>query len=185
MNISKRNIGIGTALVSAIILTWAVFAQRQLDADIAAKIATHRVSSEAIQTTGLLPPGGRRTVRTGFPLGQVFPVTNVATSWAHAETADWILLNGVRGTALCPDVLSDFGAANARFEAMSLEQIWLLASGYENGPLKLNVRIPRFAAAPEGLRNCTGFAYDKETGRLRVGRKYVAYLSSSQPQLSK
>jgi hypothetical protein len=67
---------------------------------------------------------------------------------------------------------------------MSLSGVRMLASGFNGGPVKLSVYVPRFEAAPAGISKCTGITYDQKSGQLRVGSKYIAYLAPSQPQLA-
>lgn len=186
MSPTTNAVAIGAGILSATILFVAVPAQKdKIDTD-SAVLAAHRVAPEIIETTGLLAAVDQRTVTTSRPYGyKGMPVTHVSDFWVYVETEDWILLNGVRGTTTCHAVLRDFGTANARDESMSLASVRMLASGFNAGPIKLNVLVPRFASAPEGLDRCPGFAYDEKTRQLRVGGKYLAYLASAQPQLAK
>jgi hypothetical protein len=172
-------------ILSAVTLAFSLAAQRKQDDMGRAFEAAHRVAPEIIQTKGLLPAYDQRVVAHYRMFGhQNFPMTNVSDFWVHAETDDWILLNGPRGTSTCPDVLGAFGAINAPGQAMSLSEVRMLASGFKGGPIALNVFVPRFPTAPAGLNRCSGIAYDKQTGRLRVGGKFIAYLAPSQPQLA-
>jgi hypothetical protein len=175
----------GVGILSAVVLAFSVSAQHTHDDVETAFVAAHRVAPEIIQTKGLLPAYDQRVVSNYRMFGHhAFPMTNVSDFWVHAETDDWILLNGARGTNTCPSVLGDFGAINAPGQAMSLSDVRLLASGFKGGPIQLNVMVPRFTSAPVGLSRCTGIAYDQKTGQLRVGSKYLAYLAPSQPQLA-
>jgi len=190
MSPNSVSVCVGAAILSATILVVSTFAQSdKIDADDARREAlrtAHLVAPEIIETKGLLPAVDQRTVTTSRPYGyRGLPVTRVSDFWVHAETDDWILLNGDRGTATCPKVLGNFGEANARYDAMSLASVRLMAAGFEGGPIRLNVLVPRFASAPAGLEFCPGFAYDEKTRQLRVGGKYLAYLAAAQPQLAK
>lgn len=89
-----------------------------------------------------------------------------------------------QGTNPCPTVPGSFGAIKAPTDAMSLSEVRMLASGFSGGPVALNVLMPRFNSRPAGLAWCTGIAYDQKTGQHRVGRKFLAYLAPSQPQLA-
>lgn len=182
---SKLKIYATVAILSAITLGFSVAAQRKQDDMGRAIVAAFRVAPEIIHTKGLLPAYDQRVVANYRMHGlQHMPMTNVSDFWVHAETDDWILLNGARGTATCPDVLGAFGAVNAPGQAMSLSAVRMLASGFKGGPIELSVLVPRFKSAPAGLSRCTGIAYDQKTGQLRVGSKYLAYLAPAQPQLA-
>jgi hypothetical protein len=152
-------------------------------------MSQHQVDPEIIQTKCLMPANGDRTVRARYPLGprhlQLTSQRIVASDGFYVESDDWILLNGPRGTSLRSAVLDNFDRANAWYDAMSLNEIWLRASGNNGAPLELKVVVPRFTTEPPGLSDCTGFAYDKESRRLRVGSKFIAYLWPAQPQLTK
>ena len=172
-------------VLSAVTLGFSVSAQHKQDEMGRAFVAAHRVAPELIKTQGMLPAYDQRVVSHYRMHGlQHMPMTNVSDFWVHAETDDWILLNGPRGTNTCPEVLGAFGAINAPRDAMSLAAVRMLASGFSGGPVQLNVYVPRFKSAPAGISRCTGIAYDQKTGQIRVGSKYIAYLAPSQPQLA-
>ena len=182
---SKLKIYAIVGLLSAVTLGFSMAAQRKQDDMGKAITAAYRVSPEIIHTQGLLPPYDQRVVASYRMHGlQNYPMTNVSDYWVHAETDNWILLNGPRGTGTCPDVLGAFGAANAPVDAMSLSAVRMLASGYNGGPVQLSVLVPRFKSPPAGLSRCAGIAYDQKTGQLRVGSKFIAYLAPAQPQLA-
>ena len=148
------------------------------------RAVANRVVPEIIRTKGLRPAYDHQVAASARLHGlQHIAMTNVSDIWVHAETDDWILLNGPRGTGTCPDVLAAFGAVNAPVDAMSLSAVRMLASGYNGGPVQLSVLVPRFKSPPAGLSRCAGIAYDQKTGQLRVGSKFIAYLAPAQPQL--
>lgn len=172
-------------VLSAVTLAFSVAAQHKQDDMGRAFAEAHRVAPEIIKTQGMLPAYDQRVVSHYRMHGlHHMPLTNVSDFWVHAETDNWILLNGPRGTNTCPEVLGAFGAINAPQDAMTLAAVRMLASGFNGGPIELNVYVPRFKSAPAGLSKCTGIAYDQKTGQLRVGGKYIAYLASAQPQLA-
>jgi hypothetical protein len=150
-----------------------------------AKAAMLPARHEVIHTRGLLPALDQQVIAAGRVFGvhgQSLAV--VSNHWMYAESADWVLLNGPRGTVTCPALLGPFGAANAPAEAMSLSTVRMLADRAAGGPIALSVMVPRFTAAPAGLSQCSGFSFDAKTGRLRAGGKYVAYLTPAQPLLA-
>lgn len=152
----------------------------------AAKAAMPPAPHEIIHTRGLRPALDQQVIAAGRMFGvhdQSLAV--VSNHWMYAESDDWVLMNGPRGTATCPALLAQFGAANAPAEAMSLSTIRMLADRAAGGPIALSVVVPRFTAAPGSLSQCSGFSFDTKTGRLRAGGKYVAYLTPAQPLLAK
>lgn len=151
----------------------------------AAPAAAMPAGREVIHTHGLRPALDQQVIaanRTFGAHGQ--SLANPSGHWMYAETDDWVLLNGPRGTVTCPTILGKFGAEHAAVEAMSLSTVRALADRAAGGPVALAVVVPRFTGAPAGLAQCTGFAFDVKTGRLRAGGKYVAYLTPVQPLLA-
>lgn len=138
-------------------------------------IQQFRTEPEFIKTRALELPAEFQHTTTGK-----LPTTT--TYWVAAETQDWLLLNGVRGTQTC-DVLADFGQVNAPSEAMSLQSLFMIAAGFKGRPVELQVVVPRFKQRPSNLDRCVGFTYDQPTGQLKVGGKFVAYLHPAQPRL--
>lgn len=114
--------------------------------------------------------------------GGKYPTTT--SYWTMADSDNWILLNGPRGTNLCGAVLYDFGRVNAPNEPMSLAEVTLLSAGFSGRSVELQVRVPRFKNRPDNLDRCVGFGYDAATGELTVGDKHVAYLEREQPRLA-
>lgn len=139
-------------------------------------VAQHKRVAEFITTQGLQQPPEVPVIGLKNP--------SYATYWAMVETDDWVLLNGPKGTALCPQVLGPFGFANAPYEAMSVGNLRILAIGYKNKPITLQVFVPRFSTKPAGLEACPGFEHDPATGTLKVGAKKIAYLAKQQPNLT-
>lgn len=137
----------------------------------------HAVAPEFIQTRGLESPSEFLHVTSG-------KLPSTSSYWVMAETEDWLLLNGPRGTATCQGVLGTFGYVNAPEEAQSLASMRMLVAGYKGKPLELQVVVPRFKEKPANLDDCLGFQFDAESGRLKVGDKYLAYLHPQQPRLA-
>ena len=151
----------------------------------AAPAVTHPVAREVIHTRGLRPALDQQVLAAGRTFGVHGQSLAVASGrWVYAETDDWVLLNGPRGTATCPAILGQFGAAYAPAEAMSLSTVRLLADRAAGAAIALSVLVPRFTAAPADLGQCSGFTFDPKTGRLRAGGKYVAYITPAQPLLA-
>lgn len=132
------------------------------------------VSPEIIKTTGLQLPveyPGKPVSR--FEAGEPY--------WKVAEADDWLLLNGPRGTEICPQVLADFGEANASVESMTPDAIRRIAFDFKGKTVSLRVFVPRFRTAPAHLQDCPELRYDAATRTVMRANKRLAYLSPSQP----
>jgi hypothetical protein len=164
-------------LVTAIAIVWGSISKDQNEKDHLQFMLQFKVAPEFIKTRDLQVPTDYQSV-TGYK----FPTVN--NYWVTAQTADWALLNGPRGTALCESVLGNFGEVNANSEVMSTASLQLIASGFKDKTIELKVHIPRFRMEPFGLEKCIGFSYDAVNGTLMVGDKHVAYLDATQPRLA-
>lgn len=145
------------------------YVQPMLDA----RLNAARVRSEVIHTFDLEQPHSYITKIYGK-----FPKT--VSSWSSIESADWIFLNITDGSDICPKVFDTFEAANQAHDGMTLSELRLLAAGYRNKPVDLEVLVPRFAVEPAAIKNCPGFEYDPNTRQLMVGDKKIGYLSPVQ-----
>jgi len=164
-------------LVTAICICWGSYTQDQNEKAHVQFVQQFKVAPEFVKTHGLQLPIEYQSV-TGYK----YP--KVENYWVTAQTEDWALLNGPRGTALCQSVLGNFAEVNAHSEAMSTASLQLIASGFKDKTIELQVHIPRFRTAPFGLDKCVGFSFDESTGTLMVGDKHVAYLDAEQPRLT-
>lgn len=129
---------------------------------------------EVIRTTGLKLPAEY----AGAPIGRYTPGDPY---WKVAESNDWLLLNGPRGTEICHQVLDDFSEAYASEESMTPDAIRQIAFDYKDKTISLQVFVPRFKAAPVHLDECPALRYDAATGSLTRANKRIAFLSPSQP----
>ncbi|KVP39534.1 hypothetical protein [Burkholderia ubonensis] len=176
----RRNEAILASVLAGciVVLTiWGPVAEQQNEQRHLQDLAKYKVAPEFIKTSGLQPPSEFQTVTTG-------KYGTATTYWVMAETDDWVLFNGPRGTETCPQALGDFGYINARSEVMSAARARLLAVGFKDQPVELQVLVPRFKKLPENLERCPGFSYDGATGMLKVGNKHIAYLTETQPRLA-
>lgn len=156
---------------------WGTYAEDQNEKQRDQLNMQYKVAPEFIKTRDFQVPTEYQSVTSG-------KFATAYTYWVTAETEGWILLNGPRGTDLCPKVLGTFGYVNAHDEVMSAAGLSMLAAGFRNKPLELQVYVPRFKTAPAGLGECPGFSYDAATGMLMVGSKRIAYLAEAQPRLA-
>ncbi|KWA83800.1 hypothetical protein WL29_20770 [Burkholderia ubonensis] len=170
----------------SVLTIWGVAAEKQNEERHLQDLAIYKVEPEYIKTRGLQPPSEFQSVSTGpYSNGKGFAYGgSVTTYWVMAETDDWVLFNGPRGTEICQPVLGNFGYINARSEVLSAAQVRLLAAGFKEKPVELQVLVPRFKSMPPNLERCSGFSYDVATGLLKVGDKRIAYLTESQPRLA-
>lgn len=161
------------SVLIGVLTIWGTYADRKNDQ---ARVVRAKSAPERITTQGLLPPAEYQSVTSG-------KVASSTTYWVMVETDDWILLNGPKGTSTCDAVLGEFGYVNAPQDAMSLANVRLLAAGFKDKELHLDVFVPHFRFEPADLDRCIGFSYDLATGTLRVGNKRLAYLAPVQPAL--
>jgi hypothetical protein len=164
-------------LVIAVAIIWGSISKDKNEKDHLQFIQQFKVAPEFIKTRDLQVPTDYQSV-TGYK----YPTVN--NYWVTAQTAEWALLNGPRGTALCQSVLGNFAEVNANSEVMSSASLQLIASGFKDKTIELEVHIPRFKTEPFGIEKCVGFSYDAVTGTLMVGDKHVAYLDATQPRLA-
>ena len=170
-------VGLLLALSTLGLTVWGSLAEKENDERHRQDLAMYKVEPEYIQTRGLLPPSEFQTVTTG-------KYSTATTYWVMVETENWVLFNGPRGTEMCSQVLGNFGYINAPSEVMSAARIRLVASGFKDQPVELQVLVPRFKTMPLNLERCPGFSYDSATGMLKVGNKHIAYLTETQPHLA-
>lgn len=101
--------------------------------------------------------------------------------WTGIEAKGWMLLNGDTGAATCREALEYFAKANKPYAEFNASALDLLLSSLNGKTVTIAAFVPTYTQAPAGLENCLGYSFDAETGRLKVGSRFVAIMSGYQP----
>lgn len=167
-------------LVCIPLIFWGKSAQKDNQANRAVQ-ETHlqslKVPAEQLRTTLLDAPAYKGEYVSGGRVSSTYRY------WSFIETKDWVLVNGKRGSNVCPHVLTDFVEVNVPQEVMGPEQMDVLTAAYRGKELDLMAHVPRFKEVPNGLAKCWGIGFDSERGLLTLGGKPLAVMAFKQPGL--